>query len=126
MKRHALLLLTPIFSLSLLSMPPASGACPNGGCSKTSGTGNVSTYTYMKGTKVNAAVQTAITSVSGNSITVTESKAKKTYQTDASTRVLINGNLAGVERLQNGMHVTVDSSSLKPQLARTISATTIN
>lgn len=116
MKHRSLLLLTSIFSLSLLATHPASAQCPNGGCAK-------ATVTYLKGTKVNAAIQTAITGVSDSSITVAESKAAKTYQTDANTRVLINGNNASLERLTAGMRVTVDASLLKPTLARTISAT---
>jgi hypothetical protein len=53
---------------------------------------------------------------------VSEAKTSKTYQVDAGTKVSVNGNSTGVERLQAGMRVTVTASLLKPSVARTIVA----
>lgn len=76
-----------------------------------------------KGKKIDAGVKTSIASVVGNAVTISKDQKTATYQTDRTTRIFIDGNAASVERLAKGMRVVVEASSLKPQLARAITAT---
>jgi hypothetical protein len=125
------LVLVP-FILSIVSVaagaacPNAQKNCPNsspanaGGCSANAGGGGIS---YLKaGKPVDARTKTAITNVAGNAVTVNDAKTSKTYLVDAGTRVFVNGNSTGVERLQAGMKVVVSASLIQPTVARTIVA----
>lgn len=76
-----------------------------------------------KGKKIDAGVKTSIASVAGNAVTISKDQTTATYLTDSNTRIFINGNAASVERLAKGMRVVVETSSLKPKLARAITAT---
>ena len=124
MKTNSLLLLSSILSLSLLATNTVSAACSN--CSSGGGSGGAvagsTTIFFPRGKKINSASQTAITSVAGNAVTVNESKTAKTYQVNSSTRVFVDGNSTGVERLQAGMRVVVSTSLIQPTVARTIVA----
>ena len=125
MKTNSLLLLSSILSLSLLATNTVSAACSN--CSSSGGgsggaVAGSTTIFFPRGKKINSASQTAITSVAGNAVTVNESKTAKTYQVNSSTRVFVDGNSTGVERLQAGMRVVVSTSLIQPTVARTIVA----
>jgi hypothetical protein len=115
MKTFALPILAVL--LSVLTTATVSAQCSS--CQNPARPG----VAYVKAFKpVDARIQTAITDVNGNSVTVSEAKTSKTYQVDAGTKVSVNGNSTGVERLQAGMRVTVTASLLKPSVARTIVA----
>ena len=114
-----------IIGLVIFSAHTALGACPNGRCSASiSGSGSGPVVTYLKGSNTNATTLNPITEVSGDSITVTQSKSAKTYKTDKLTQIFINGNAASLPRLNKGMLVKVDPSLIQPGVARVITATT--
>lgn len=119
MKTTSLLILPAI--LSIVSAT-AGAACPNCPNSSAASGGGVSISYLKAGKPVDARVKTAITKVEGNTVTVNDAKTSTTYRVDAGTKVFVNGNSTGVERLQAGMRVVVSASLIQPTVARTIVA----
>ncbi len=114
--------LLPIAIISLFTAHTAPAGCPNGNCPRSGGItiGGGPMVTYLKGKDIDGSARPAISSVSGNSITV----GSKTYQTDGSTLIFVNGQQVQIGKLQKGMRASVKTSSLKPTVARSITAIT--
>lgn len=67
------------------------------------------------------AIHTTITSISGNSITVQESKATKTFAITSDTEIDYDGQPVALSSLKSGMRVSV-STGLNENVASRISA----